>query len=85
MSVMTDLVRMEPSASTIRDPSLVSVLQTSQALCVKQVRGSHDYLLKLNYIRMMDIYFVFNLNLKSIVDLHVLRTFPPKKDFENFK
>lgn len=33
---------------------------------------------------MMDIYFVFNLNLKSIVDLRVLRTFPPKKDFDNF-
>lgn len=33
---------------------------------------------------MMDIYFVFNLNLKSIVDLRVLRTFLPKKDFDNF-
>lgn len=32
----------------------------------------------------MDIYFVFNLNLKFIVDLYVLRIFFLKKDFENF-
>lgn len=32
----------------------------------------------------MVIYFVFNLNLKFIVDLYVLRIFFLKKDFENF-
>lgn len=33
---------------------------------------------------MMDIYFVFNFNLKFIVDLYDKKFFFLKKDFENF-